>query len=256
MSHHPSQLIGSFDQLIPRILLEALNVASCRDLVKSKGPRMTATATAPLAGVAEVDIRIEDDASPIVRLIGRTLRDSARIGHTPETLQRSAGTVAIRSHDTPQAATIAFGPNGVDVSGGVVPEPDTTVTVDLNARFTPAADPTGDPDLARDVLQALTPPLPNWREAAQRFWDTARSLPGMPDVLIAVTEGPDGLEQAVIGAGSTQYLIAGDRDTLAGVFSGADDLLAVLFSGVLGIQGTLSQLSVMTGASWKVRYDV
>ena len=28
------------------------------------------------------------------------------------------------------------------------------------------------------------------------------------------------------------------------------------FSGVLGIQGTLSQLSVMTGASWKVRYLV
>ncbi|MFH8573855.1 hypothetical protein [Streptomyces sp. NPDC017993] len=220
---------------------------------------MSETTTAPpsaSAGAAEVDVRIEDDASPLVRLIGRTLRDSARTGHAADTLSRSTGTVAIRSHDTPQAATINFGDNGLDVSSGVLVEPDATVTVDLNARFAPTADPSGDADLAGGVLQALTPPLPGWRDAAQRFWDATRSLPGIPDVLIAVTEGPEGLEQVVLGDGSTQYLVAGAPETLAGVFSGADDLVAVLSSGALGIQGTMSQLSVMTGASWKVRYDV
>ncbi|MFD5123134.1 hypothetical protein [Streptomyces sp. NPDC058385] len=220
---------------------------------------MTGTMTAPAstsAGAAEDDVRIEDDASPLVRLIGRTLRDSARAGHAIDTLTRSAGTVAVHSHDTPQAATVSFGDNGIDVSSGVLVEPDATVTVDLNARFAPTADPSGDADLAGGVLQALTPPLPGWRDAAQRFWDTTRSLPGIPDVLIAVTEGPEGLEQVVLGDGSTQYLIAGAPETLAGVFCGADDLFAVLSSGALGIQGTLSQLSVMTGASWKVRYDV
>ncbi len=135
-------------------------------------------------------------------------------------------------------------------------EPDASLTVDLNARFAPTADPFGDTDLAAGVLRALTPPLPEWREAAQRFWDASRCLPGIPDVLIAVTEGPEGLEQAVLGDGPTQYLIAGAPETLAGVFSGADDLVAVLSSGALGIQGTMSQLSVMVGASWKVRYDV
>ncbi|MFF8374263.1 hypothetical protein ACF05W_36460 [Streptomyces lydicus] len=208
------------------------------------------------AGAAEVDVRIEDDASPLVRLIGRTLRDSARTGHAVDTLSRSTGTVAMRSHDTPQAATISFGDHGIDVSSGVLVEPDAALTVDLNARFAPTADPSGDADLAGGVLRALTPPLPGWSDAARRFWDATRSLPGIPDVLIAVTEGPEGLEQVVLGDGPTQYLIAGAPDTLAGVFSGADDLVAVLSSGALGIQGTLSQLSAMTGASWKVRYDV
>lgn len=216
---------------------------------------MTAPTAAP-AGAAEVAVRIEDDASPMVRLIGRTLRDSARTGHAREALRRPTGTVAIRSHDTPQAATISFGENGIDVSSGVLVEPDATVTVDLNARFAPAEDFSGDADLAGGVVQALTPPLPGWRESAQRFWEATRSLPGIPDMLIAVTEGPEGLEQVVLGDGPTQYLMAGAPETLAGVFSGADDLVAVLSSGALGIQGTLSQLSVMTGASWKVRYDV
>ncbi|MBZ4015027.1 hypothetical protein [Streptomyces purpurogeneiscleroticus] len=220
---------------------------------------MTGTMTAltsTSAGGADIDVRIEDDASPVVRLIARTLRDSARAGHAVDALTRSAGTVAMRSHDTPQAATITFGDDGIDVASGVPAESDAAVTVDLNARFTPTAEPSGDADLAGGVLRALTPPLPEWRDAAQRFWDATRSLPGIPDVLIAVTEGPEGLEQAVLGDGATQYLIAGAPETLAGVFSGADDLMAVLASGALGIQGTLSQLSVMTGASWKVRYDV
>lgn len=219
---------------------------------------MTETATvptAPPAGAVKVDVRIEDDASPLVRLIGRTFRDSARVGHAHETLRRTTGTVAIRSHDTPQAATISFGDNGIDVSSGVLVEPDATATVDLHARFAPAGNPEGDADLAAAVLAVLSPPLPGWRDAVQHFWEEARSLPGMPDVLIAVTEGPDGVEQAVVGQGSSRYLIAGAPDTLAGIFSGADDLLAVLSSGALGIQGTLSQLSVMVGASWKVRYD-
>jgi hypothetical protein len=208
------------------------------------------------AGAAAIDVRIEDDASPIVRLIGRILRDSARTGHALDTLRRSSGTVAIRSHNTPQAATIRFGDGGIDVSSGVLVEPDADISVDLHARFAPMSEPTGDADLAGGVLQALSPPLPGWREAAERFWAATRSLPGIPDMLIAVTEGPEGLEQVVLGDGPSQYLIAGAADTLAGVFSGADDLIAALFSGVLGIQGTMSQLSVMTGASWKVRYDV
>lgn len=220
---------------------------------------MTETMTAPAAAsadAADVAVRIEDDASPLVRLIGRTLRDSARAGHAAETLRRSAGAVAVRSHDTPQAATISFGADGIDVSGGILTEPDATLTVDLNARFAPVGHASGDADLAEGLVRALTPPLPDWREAAQSFWEATRSLPGIPDVLVAVTEGPEGLEQLVLGDGLTQYLIAGDPDALAGVFSGADDLVAVLSSGRLGIQGTLSQLSVMTGASWKVRYDV
>ncbi|MCE5289094.1 MAG: hypothetical protein LLG14_07595 [Nocardiaceae bacterium] len=213
---------------------------------------MTETMTAPPL----VDIRIEDDATPIVRLIGRTLRTSADAGHALAVLQRSAATVAVRSHETPQAATISFGGGVVEVSSGVFVEPDATIVVDLNGRFAPVGAPEGDADLAADVLLVLSPPLPDWQAAAEHFWKASRSVAGIPDMLIAVTEGPEGIEQLVIGEGETHYVIAGAPETLAGVFSGADDLFAVLASGVLGIQGTLSQLSVMIGASWKVRFDV
>ncbi|MCT4353345.1 hypothetical protein M5362_09420 [Streptomyces sp. Je 1-79] len=221
---------------------------------------MTETTTVPAVSGAEaageVVIRIEDDATPLVRLIGRTLRDSARAGHALPLLRKAAATVAIRSHDTPQAATITFGGGVVAVSSGAPAEPDAAITVDLNARFAPADAPSGDAEFAADVLFALSPPVPGWQAAAEHFWTAARSVPGIPDVLVAVTEGPEGLEQVVLGEGTTQYLIAGAPEALAGVFSGADDLLAVLSTGVLGVQGTLSQLSVMVGASWKVRYDV
>ncbi|MER7516497.1 hypothetical protein [Streptomyces sp. NPDC126499] len=220
---------------------------------------MTETTTVPAvsdAAALPIDVRIEDDATPLVRLIGRTLRDSARAGHALAALRKPAATVAIRSHDTPQAATITFGGGVVEVSSGVTTEADATITVDLNARFAPAEAPSGDAELAADALSALSPPVPDWQAAAEHFWTAARSVPGIPDVLVAVTEGPDGLEQVVLGEGTTHYLIAGAPETLAGVFSGTDDLLAVLSTGALGVQGTLSQLSVMVGASWKVRYDV
>lgn len=200
-------------------------------------------------------IAIEDDATPMVRLVGRTLRDAAAAGHAQEALGRAAGTVAIRSHDTPQVATVALAGGRIEVMAGASAEPDATVVVDLDGRFAPTQDPMGDPELATLVLQALRSPLPHWREAAARFWEVTRDIPGVPDVLVVEASGPEGIEHDRFGAGPTSYLVAGPADLLAGVFSGADDFLVSLAAGVR-IQGTLSQLSVMTAASWKVRFDV
>lgn len=206
---------------------------------------------------ASADIRIEDDASPIVRLIGRTLKDSIRAGHGVDALDSLKAVVALRSHDTPQSATIIFAEGVITVSSGVTEQADATLIVDLNARFSAVGDQVGDDRVVSAVLLALRPPLADWREAAVRFWDAARSIRGIPDVLVAIAADTDGgIEPLVLGEGDTQYLIAGPPDVLAGIFTGADDLVATLFSGVIGIRGTLSQLSVMTGASWKVRYDV
>ncbi len=203
----------------------------------------------------DVRVTVEDDATPLVRLIGRTLRDAALIGHADDELRRSSGVVAVRSHDTPQAATIAFEGGTIQVRGGVLVEPDATVVVDLHARFASTQEPSGDVDLAAGALRALTPPLPPWREAAARFWEVTRAIPGIPDVLVVDAHGPDGPEQSRFGDGATSYRIVGPADLLAGVFCGADDFLASLAAGVQ-VQGTLSQLSVMTAASWKVRFDV
>lgn len=210
---------------------------------------------APVREGSAFPVAIEDDASPVVRLIGRTLRDSSRIGHAQEVLGRSIGTVAVRSHDTPQAATISFDGKAITVTGGVVIEPDATVVVDLLARFAAVGEPAGDVVLAAGILRALTPPLPHWREAAQNFWSVTRKIPGIPDVLIVEADGPGGPERHRFGDGPTEYLMAGPPGVLAGVLSGADDFAASLAAG-LQVKGTLSQLSVMTAASWRVRFDV
>ncbi|WP_020416065.1 hypothetical protein [Amycolatopsis sp. ATCC 39116] len=200
-------------------------------------------------------ITIEDDATPLVRLIGRTLRRAARTGHAHEVLGRSAGTVAVRSHDTPQAATIAFGREAVEVTSGVPAEPGATVVVDLQARFAPVREPAGDAALAACALRALQPPLPHWREAAQQFWEATRDIPGIPEVLVVQAQSPDGQESGRFGDGPTEYLMAGPADLLAGVFTGADDFAAALSAG-LRIKGTLAQMSVMTAASWRVRFEI
>ncbi|WP_280419570.1 hypothetical protein [Nocardia carnea] len=220
---------------------------------------MTETTIGPATrgadAVGGVDIRIEDDASPIVRLIARTIADSLRADSSllPDGL---TGAIAIRSHDTPQAATITLADGAIAVSGGVFVEPDLDATVDLNQFFAPVGEPAGSAEFAAVALTLLSPPLPDWKTAALSFWDKARSVPGIPDMLIAVIEGPDGVDQVVAGEGESHYVIAGPPDLLAAVFTGAVDLLAALSTGLIGVRGTLSQLSVLVAASWKVRYDV
>lgn len=219
---------------------------------------MTETPTSfpgPVAQRAPVRIEIDDDATPIVRLLGRTLRDAVRICHAPEVFERGAATVAVCSHNTPQAATLTLGAGTVTVTGGAFGPADATLVVDLEARFAPLRVPDGDTALADEVLRVLRPPLPPWEQAAQRFWDVTRDIRGIPDILVAVAQGPDGPREARFGAGLTTYRMVGTPDVLAGVFTGADYLLTALESG-LRVQGTLSQVSVMTAASWKVRFDV
>ena len=217
---------------------------------------MQTTTRPPAAVTGDARVVIDDDATPIVRLLGRTLRDSFRNGHASDALERLSGSVTVRSHDTPQTATVSVDDGDVAVTGGVTGTNDAALIIDLDSRLALVSSD-GDPLLVEAVRQALCPPLPGWRDAAARFWDLTRGIRGIPDVLVAVALGTDGPEEARFGTGPDPdtYRIVGSPDRLAGVFTGADYLLSALERG-LRVQGTLSQLSVMTAASWKVRFDV
>ncbi|WP_374612310.1 hypothetical protein [Gordonia sp. (in: high G+C Gram-positive bacteria)] len=199
-------------------------------------------------------VRIEDDAIPIVRLLGRTITDSIRAGVSVP--QAGESVIVVRSSDTPQTATITLSDGAIAVAAGAFVESHVTLTVDMNRRLAVVETSAAEDDLAATAIALLSPPLPHWKTAAESFWDSARSVPGIPDMLVAITEGPDGIDQHVVGEGDTHYVIAGPPDLLAGVFSGADDLITALSSGLMGVRGTFSQLSVLVAASWKVRYDV
>lgn len=216
---------------------------------------MTETMTLLAREAAASTIAIEDDATPLVRQIAQALRNAVCTGHATDLLQEATGTVVVRSHDTPQVATIALRGGAVEVASGASATSEATVVVDLHARFAPVQEPEGDLTLAGSVLDALRPPLPHWRDAADHFWAVTRQIPGIPDVLLVEATGADGVERGRFGEGSTEYLIAGPADSLAGIFTGADDFFDALAAGVR-VKGTFAQLSVMTAASWKVRFDV
>lgn len=218
---------------------------------------MTQVVTPPMASPdsrMERRVSLGDDPTPLARLVSRRLArwfagEPAGIGPSAS----PARAVVVRSHDTPQLVAVHVSDDGCAVTDVVPAAPDAEVIVDIGSRFALVGEPTGDRELWSVVLDALHAPPPPWREEAQRFWDATRDITGIPDVLVVHAEGAGGVEELRVGSGSSQYVIAGTGDQLAGVFSGIDDFLAALGSG-LAVQGTLAELSVMTAASWRVRY--
>ena len=170
------------------------------------------TIEAPPPRLTSSRVIVEDDATPVARLIGRTLCDAAAAGDDGRlALAGLLGTVAVRSHDTPQTATVTFTGHAVEVTSGVLAETDATVVVDLDARFAATEEPIGDAELATAMLSALRPPLPHWRDAAARFWKVTRDISGIPDVLVVEATGPDGSEHDRFGDGTTTYGICRPR---------------------------------------------
>ncbi|WP_229052504.1 hypothetical protein [Aeromicrobium sp. Leaf350] len=208
--------------------------------------------TSPQPGSVRHRVVLDDDATPMARLIARRLRTWCE-EHRPEPHAQAGGWVVVRSHDTPQLAAIHVGPGEWRVSNAIPEQPHADMTVALNARLSPVQPPSGNTSLAEPLVVALTAPPGAWRETAAEFWECTRDITGIPDVLVVQAHGSLGVDELRLGAGPVEYGIAGSPDQLAGVFSGVDDIFTALESG-LTIKGTLAQLSVMTAASWRVRY--
>jgi hypothetical protein len=71
-----------------------------------------------------------------------------------------------------------------------------------------------------------------------------------------VVECATSRERLVLGSGLPSYRLVADGDDLSRLCTGTVGLLEALGAGVVAIQGTLPQLSVMTGAFNKMRFDV
>jgi hypothetical protein len=204
--------------------------------------------------VPAISVAIEDDPTPLVLSVGRTLRASARVPELLGLMCSLDATVVVRSRDDPQAVTIRFGAGRVTVDHGAAADPHAVLTVNLADRFAIESVQGAEPEspLVSAVRQALEPPLPPWREAAVSFWELTAQDAGMPKRFVVACQD-DGAE-LVLGAGSPRYLISGTADKLARVLTGTDLFLDEVYAGALAVQGTLTQLSVLAGASLKVRF--
>ena len=194
-------------------------------------------------------VATEADPTPLVLSLARTLRASARIPEMRELIAATTGTVALRSANDAQAATLTFGDAGVHVSHGLAPgvEP---VELNLFPEYT-LADATDPAAMAAATL--LSPPLPDWRDAATKFWEVNQGSPGFPGRLVVVCTD-DGAE-ATFGDGGDAFEVHGDSWSLASVLSGQlDSFVFAVGLGMLTVLGSVAHLSAVCAAHWKVRF--
>jgi len=218
----------------------------------------------------------EPDATPLVRLLTRTIRSS--LSQRPGQFSASSGApavVVVKSATDSQAATVELTADAIHVVSGARPDATAVLTVDLTRRLAitesstqASADDSADNsgglgDVVARVSALLNPPLPPWDEAAREFWASTCDDPGMPRALVVQkTNGTEddaaGKDDEVLelGTGLPCYVVRGSADALAGLFTGADSFLDEVYAGNLKVRGTLPQLSVMAGASFKVRFHV
>ncbi|CAN5168522.1 hypothetical protein BH09ACT10_BH09ACT10_11550 [soil metagenome] len=198
----------------------------------------------------------ESDATPLVRLLTRTIRTTLRQRPDLATTPLDVGLVIVKSVDDAQVATVATADDRITVTSGADPAARAVLTVDLARRFeVVGTDADGHDALVSFVSGLLKPSLPSWRDAAEHFWSATGSDRGMPQSLVIENSEVE-RDVLQLGDGSPRYVVHGSPDQLAGLFTGADSFLDQVFSGNLLVRGTLPQLSVMAGASNKVRFHV
>ena len=206
-----------------------------------------------------MNVVVEDDATPLVLIIGTTLRRSTadpELGRKAEQLQ---GVFALRSKKDPQAVTMRFAKGRVDVIHGVARDAQVVATVDLDNMSGPdAAKPRVKgallhPLFAFGVSKLLEPRPRPWTEFASDFWAFASDYPGMPEVLRVVCL--DDGAQLELGAGTSVYEIHGTASALTSIFSGGSVFGQDLLDGKVFAIGEMKHASILTGQflEWTMR---
>jgi hypothetical protein len=210
---------------------------------------------ASLIEIAGIEVSLEDDSLPVVRAIAADLIVCLHEAEFTDLTRRTHGVACVRSADTPQAVTARIADGRVALAHGSDAEPDVTATAELG---NPAAElaingAKRHPDLAQWTSRLLRPPMPPLEVAAERFWSELSSLQRSPRALVLVDlrsgerrrYGPDyapGCE------------LHGTPAALLSVLTGRSSAIEAAFDGTVLIHGSFPDLSVLSGAGFRVRY--
>jgi hypothetical protein len=213
-----------------------------------------------------MDVVLEPDATPLVRIIARTLRDSAADADVARKAERLRGVFALRSEKDPQAVSMRFDRGRVALTHGVAPDAQVVVTVDLDNMSGPDAPKPKVRGgfrhlrLALGVSKLLEPKARPWSEHAQAFWAFAGAHRGMPDRLRVVCLDDGSAVDLGSGTGtdsnpSSHYEIHGSAPALVSIFSGNSVFGQDLLEGKVYAIGSLQHASVLTGSflEWMMR---
>ena len=135
-----------------------------------------------------MDVVLEPDATPLVRIIATTLSHLARRSRTSRARPKACAACSrCSSAKDPQSVTMRFASGRVELTRGVAPDAQVVVTVDLDNMSGPdAAKPkvrgrASSSACSRSACRSCSTPKPRpWSEHAQDFWAFAGAPPGMP----------------------------------------------------------------------------
>jgi hypothetical protein len=202
---------------------------------------------------AAIQIALEDDPTPLVRILAATLHRAARNPALETKLRGMSGVVALKSSVDPQAATMRFDKGRVKVERGVASDSGIVIEADLlnmndpNARKPKVKGAARHLKLALAISKVIDPPPGQWQDEARRFWEFARDHPLMPRTLLVVCT--DDGSRLTLGEGTPDYELHGSTAALLSVFTGNSVLGEDMLNGKLSGVGSLQHLAELTGRS-------
>lgn len=197
---------------------------------------------------------VEDDPPPVVRALANDLR--ARLGDSEFAIAtaRARGTIEVGDRASPQAAAIELGDGEIRIAHGRRAAAEVRASVDLRSGGEPTIDgETANPLLAEWARELLGADPEPWPEAAARCWRVLTGMAGAPEALLVVDLEDD--EELRLGTPAGRaYELHGGPEALAAVLSGRRSLVDAAFAGEVFVRGTFAELSVLSGAGFRVRY--
>jgi hypothetical protein len=206
-----------------------------------------------VAGAGPITIVLEDDPTPLVRILGATMARAARNPQLEARMRTMDGVVALKSSVDPQAVTLRFADGKVAIERGVASDAGVVIEADLNNMSDPNAPKpkvsgaARHPKFALAVSKVLDPPPGSWQEEAAAFWEFAHAHPGMPATMVVVCT--DDNARLVLGGGKPVYELHGPAHALLSVFTGGSVLGQDLLDGKLCAVGSLQHTAELTGRS-------
>ncbi len=194
-----------------------------------------------------MDVDIEDNAVPIVRVIAAMARRSLAQPSVAKLARRAKGTAVLQSMTDPQAVTAHFDGKVVRLERGASEAADVTIVADLadDSVKPQLSGVARHPVLAMAMGKLLEPPTGEWRDEAERFMAKALADATCPRPLrLVATDGTDSQQWG--GEGEPAMEIHGTGEQLAAAMSGSTLVAEEILNGNLKLVGDLRDLSVLT----------
>ena len=210
---------------------------------------------AALIEVAGIEVSVEADPPPVVRGLAGDLVACLDDDSFAELTRRAGGVVGVRSATTPEAVTARIADGRVALAHGQGGEPDVTATAELGSVGADPAIEGGDrhPELAEWTARLLRPPTPPLELAAERFWSQLSRLRRSTRALVLV-DLESGERRRYGPDEGPACELHGTPGGLLAVLTGRSSAIEAAFDGTVFIRGSFPDLSVLSGAGFRVRY--